>query len=198
MVTIMETEEMKQVNEEILNRWRATGFLNGLKSGSINEWRCAKSFENVALYLISGKNADGFVQDLYGPVEESESLTILAFPLVRKAVCTGKKRLHRILSGEEVCDFLTTVTVGECVEHMRKRAKTAYGKILLKIIDNYLAYADITMHASDASLTDFMDGIKHGDSHTEEMFKALMDGVFDIEAELLSAATDIFVERNCK
>ena len=181
----METEEMKQVNEEILNRWRKLGLLQGLKEGSINEWRCAKSFENAANYILDNEY-------------ESYSLPIFAFPFIRRVICTGKKRLHRILSGEEVCDFLTTVTVEECLTEMKNKAKNPFGRAILGIFENYVDYADRTMHASDASLTDFMDGIRGGDSHTEEMFGALMKDVFDFEAELLCAATDIFVERNVK
>jgi len=181
----METEEMKQVNEEILNRWRKLGFLQGLKEGSINEWRCAKSFDNVANYLLSQE-------------KNSQSLETFSFPFVRKVLCTGKKRMHRILTGEEVCDFLSGVTVEECLTEMKSKVKNPIGKALLGVFENYVNYANITMHANDSSITDFIDGIRDGDSDTEKMFGVLMKGVFDFEAELLSAATDIFVERNCK
>ena len=181
----METEEMKKQNEEILNRWRKLGFLQGLKEGSINEWRCAKSFDNAANYILDNEY-------------ESYSLPVFAFPFIRRAICTGKKRLHRILSGEEVCDFLTTITVEECLTEMKSKVKTPAGIALLGVFENYIDYADRTMHASDASLIEFIDGIRDGDTHPEEMFKALMKDVFDFEAELLSAATDIFVEKNCK
>jgi hypothetical protein len=185
MVTIMETEEMKQVNEEILNRWRATGFLRGLKEGSINEWRCAKSFDNVANYLL---NSD----------IESYVLTVLAFPFVRRVLCTGKKRMHRILTGEEVCDFLTEVTVEECLSEMESRFKTPLGKTLLGIFKNYVEYAESYEHAKDSSIVDFLDGLKRCDTYYEPVFVKMMSGVFDYEAELLCAATDIFVERNIK
>lgn len=185
MVTIMETEEMKQVNEEILKRWRKLGFLQGLKEGGINEWRCAKSFDNVANYLLSQE-------------ENSPSLETLSFPFVRKALCTGKKRMHRILTGEEVCDFLSSVTVEECLIVMENKDRNPVGNVLLGVFENYVEYADKTMHASDSSITDFIDGIRDGDTHTEEMFSALMKGLFDVEAELLCAATEIFVERNIK
>ena len=185
MVTIMETEEMKQKNEEILNKWKNLGLLVGLKEGSINEWRCAKSFENAANYILNNEY-------------ESYSLPVFAFPFIRRVVCTGKKRLHRILTGEEVCRFLTSVTVSECMDQVRKKVKTGLGKTMIKIIDNYLKYVDGFMQASGSSLTDFVDGIKSGNNPAEEMFNTLMDGVFDFEAELLSAATDIFVERNIK
>lgn len=181
----METEEMKQVNEEILNKWRKLGFLQGLKEGSINEWRCAKSFDNAANYILDNEY-------------ESYSLSVFAFPFIRRAICTGKKRLHRILSGEEVCDFLTTITVKECLTEMKSKVKTLVGIALLGVFENYIDYADRTMHASDASLIEFIDGIRDGDTYPEKMFKALMKDVFDFEAELLSAATDIFVEKNCK
>lgn len=185
MVTIMETEEMKKQNEEILNKWRKLGFLQGLKEGSINEWRCAKSFDNVANYLLSQE-------------ENSPSLETLSFPFVRKSLCSGKKRIHRILTGEEVCDFLDSVTVEECLTEMKNEFRNPIARALLGVFENYVKYADKTMHASDSSITDFIDGIRDGDTHTEEMFSALMKGIFDVEAEMLSAATDIFVERNIK
>ena len=181
----METEEMKKQNEEILNKWRKLGFLQGLKEGSINEWRCAKSFDNAANYILDNEY-------------ESYSLPVFAFPFIRRAICSGKKRLHRILSGEEVCDFLTTITVEECLTEMKNEFRNPIARALLGVFENYVKYADKTMHASDSSITDFIDGIRDGDTHTEEMFSALMKGIFDVEAELLSAATDIFVERNIK
>ena len=184
MVTIMETEEMKQVNEEILNRWRATGFLRGLKEGSINEWRCAKSFDNLANYIMANDELD------------SESLDVFAFPFVRRVLCTGKKRLHRILTGEEVCDFLMSVTIDECMKHLKNKVKTELGKTLLKLIENYLDYAEQYEHAKETPLTEFCDGLK--DANYGKVFVAVTKGVFDFEAELLSAATDIFVESNSK
>jgi hypothetical protein len=184
MVTIMETNEMKQKNEEILARWRGLGFLKGLKEGSINEWRCAKSFDNLANYMLN-------CEDI-----KSVSLEEFAFPFVRRVLCTGKKRLYRILTAEEVCDFLTSVTVRECVEYVRKRIKTELGKAMLKIIDNYLEYADRFMTASNASLVDFCDDLKYNKTNAGGLFYALMKDVFDFEAELLSAATDIFVDKS--
>lgn len=182
MVTIMETDEMKQKNEEILNRWRKLGFLKGLKEGSINEWRCAKSFDNVANYLL--------MQD-----DASETLQVFSFPFVRRVLCTGKKRIHRILTGEEVCDFLTTITVAECLTNMEERVKTPVGTVLLGILENYVDYAERYEHANDSSFVEFLDGLKHEDTFYGPMFKELMKGVFDFEAEMLAAASIIFVEQ---
>lgn len=180
----MKANGMKQKNEEILDRWRGLGLLNGLKEGSINEWRCAKSFENIAHYILDSKDI------------KSASLGTFAFPFVRKVLCTGKKRLYRILTGEEVCDFLTSVTVKECLERARKRIKTELGKSMLKIIDNYLEYADKFMTASNASLVDFFDELKYNKFNAGGLLYVLMKDVFDFEAELLASATDIFVDKS--
>jgi hypothetical protein len=185
MVTIMETEEMKQKNEEILNRWRSLGLLAGLTEGSINEWRCAKSFDNAANYILN--NDIG-----------SNSVTVFSFPFIRRVICTGKKRLHRILNGEEVCEFLTSVTVGECMDYVKKKVKSGVGKAMLKIIDNYLDYSEKYQSVRELSISDFFDYLKEGDDIRYKMFSAIMKDAFDYEAELLSAATDIFVERNYK
>lgn len=173
----METNEMKQKNEEILARWRSLGFLSGLKEGSINEWRCAKSFENAAIYLME--------KEINSPTLET-----FAFPFIRRVLCTGKKRLHRILTAEEVCDFLSAVTVDECMEQTKKRVKTKIGLTMVKLIENFLAYTG----AGKETFVGFCDSIKLKDTENHKMFSAIMDGVFDFEAELLSAATDIFVE----
>ena len=178
----METEEMKQVNEEILNRWRKLGFLQGLKEGSINEWRCAKSFDNVANYLL---NSD----------IESDVLDVFAFPFVRRVLCTGKKRVHRILTGEEVCEFLKEVTVEECLSEMESRVKTPLGKTLLTIFKNYVEYAENYEHAKDSSFVDFLDGLRRSDTYYEPVFVKMMSGVFDYEAEMLVAASNLFVKR---
>lgn len=181
----METEEMKKQNEEILKKWRGLGLLAGLKEGSINEWRCAKSFDNVANYLLSQE-------------KNSQSLETYSFPFIRRVLCTGKKRLHRILSGEEVCDFLMGVTIDECLNYCRGKVRGKIVKTLLKLIENYIEYAERSEPIKEMSIVEFFDGLKDGHNRHGEVFVELTKGVFDFEAELLVAATDIFVERNIK
>lgn len=179
----METEEMKKQNEEILKKWRGLGLLAGLKEGSINEWRCAKSFDNTANYILDNEY-------------ESYSLPVFAFPFVRKVLCTGKKRMHRILTGEEVCAFLMSVTIDECLNYCRGKVRGEIGKTLLKLIENYIKYAERFEPIKEMSIIDFFDGLKDGHNYHGEVFTELTKGVFDFEAELLAAATDIFVENN--
>jgi hypothetical protein len=126
---------------------------------------------------------------------ESDVLNVFAFPLVRRVLCTGKKRVHRILTGEEVCEFLTEVTVEECLSEMESRAKNPTGKALFNVFKNYIEYAERYEHAKDSSFVEFLDGVRYGDTFYEPVFRELMKGVFDFEAEMLAAASNIFVEK---
>jgi len=100
----MKTNEMKKVNEDILAKWKGCGLLNGLKEGSTNEWRCAKSFDEMAIYCLANNTTI------------SGSFGVMIFPIVRRALCTGKNRLTRIVQPEEIIKVLSETTVSEAFD----------------------------------------------------------------------------------
>jgi len=178
----METNEMKQKNEEILARWRSLGLLDGLKRGSINEWRCAKSFDDIAHFLLeTDRYANNF------------GMEVVIFPFIRKVLCTGKKRLYRLIRPEEIFEFFKTTTPNDCIEYLnslpvkqRKRRKMTY--ILLA---NFLNYNGI----GKQSLEGFFKNM-YAEEEPYQMYRAIFKDVVDLEAEVLAIACDLFVEEN--
>lgn len=96
--------EMKEKNEQILNTWRKIGFLQGLKEGSINEWRCAKSFDEMVNYCLNNKGNTN-------PVFET-----IIFPIIRRVLCTGKNRISRIIHPEELINSIKETTIKEALD----------------------------------------------------------------------------------
>jgi hypothetical protein len=199
-------EEMKKQNEEILNVWRKMGLLAGLKEGSINEWRTAKSFDLMANYLMQN-----------GQIRNAEAIALYAFPMIRKLLCTGKHRLHRIIEPEMLLHFLNEEdgTVGECFSHEGKPTLSKKGKYILDSIKN-LINQDEFKYIGDMKIGDFLTEIynyKHDDysnmlvenngnvnkeKSNDKVLKAvfaILDTFCDLEAFLLSVVTDTFKMR---
>ena len=179
----MKTEiEMKQKNEEILAKWRKIGLLKGLKEGSINEWRCAKSFDDLAQFLLS--------------TEKYNALCTVAFPFVRRVLCTGKKRLHRIIRPEEVCEFFEEQNAYECwtvistkYEKDKKFKNNAYARALRKIFSNFLE------EEKEYTLLQILEFFYDTNNEKYQLVERLLKDCFDWEAELLVMACDMFVSQ---
>lgn len=184
--------EMKQKNEEILKIWRRLGLLKGLKEGSINEWRCARSFQNLAEYFISSN------------APEMEALATITFPFVRRVLCCCNPRLHRILTAEEVVDFFNTTTARECWDYYKKwidkqnfKSQSVKGercRVCYRLLDNFIKDG----HEED-SLTEFWNNIFVIGAEikpTAALFKRFTAQTYDFEAELVSWACDVFVDKN--
>jgi len=128
--------EMKEENEIILKRWRNIGFLNGLKEGSQNEWRCAKSFELMAQYLTSN---EWVFKDLTDA--QILSLKTIPFPIIRRVLCSNRPKVNRIIQPEEIIDTIFNTRFNEAFESIhsgRKETKTyEYTK---KILEYYNLY----------------------------------------------------------
>lgn len=173
---------MKQKNEEILQRWRNLGFLKGLKEGSINEWRCAKSFDNMANYCLQN-NICG-------------SICTLSFPLIRRVLCTGKNRIYRIIESEWVVDIFNKTTLNECVDEFLKipsksKKTQKFREEFGNAFKMYIDIADIC----DMSVGDFFDQYCLESPNEPIKYAKVLGCLCDIEAEILSIVADKFVSQ---
>lgn len=181
-----ELDEMKAKNEEILKRWRSYGFLKGLKEGSINEWRCAKSFQDMADF-ISADNEKKYA-----------SLYAVLFACIRRILCTGKKRLHRLLKPEELIEFFEKQNAYECwvlldkdyAKMQESLKKTDKALALKRIVTNFLEMN------KECTLLELFNGRKTNEKFA--YFEALVKGCIDWEADLLVLACHKFVDDNTK
>lgn len=168
---------MKQKNEEILQRWRNLGFLKGLKEGSINEWRCAKSFDNIANYCIEHD------------AEYNYSMAIASFGIIRKVLCTGKKRLHRIIDAEIFVDFYKTDTVLDCIKHISKLKCTEKE---IECIRRFVSYCN----GWEMSIGSFLEGIMAPPDNIENRLTDvanIITAVIDLEAIFVALAAEQFM-----
>ena len=106
--------------ESVLAIWRKFGFLMGLKEDGVVEWRCAKSMDLMAKYLLSDEN-DGD--------DDLESWGVCIFPIIRMSITRNSKRVARIIKPMELFDFLRSRTIGDGLRYvygLRGKKKEKY------------------------------------------------------------------------
>lgn len=152
--------EMKKVNEEILKTWRDLGFLNGLTEGSQMEWRCAKSFDLMAKYLMEKELGSSIV-------------ALYAFPILRRVICSNRPRLNKIIQPNELLDLFEGASMMDIINYVSgKKQKTSSQ---LSYIINYIKYSGM----EDSSLLYIIDNLNKDDN---ELLKNVLS--IDIIAEL--------------
>jgi hypothetical protein len=162
--------------KEIIEKWRDIGFLNGLKNNSINEWRCAKSFNDMVDYLIKSN-------------QDTDNFSFILFPFIRRALTTGKKRLYRFIDPNEIMTFINTVTLGDIFKYIID-ITTKKDKISYKIIYN-INELDI---CNDIKIIDFFNSNIKNDNDKIKRLKTICNNIIDIEAEIIAYSSEYFVE----
>lgn len=117
---------MKQVNKEILEKWRKLGFLQGLKEGTQMEWRCAKSYELLCNFLEGNKYDDNTIYIL--------------FPIIRRILTVNHPRPTRIIQAEELIENYLNSSISDIfliVPLSKNNYKMAFIKNYLKHISLY-------------------------------------------------------------
>lgn len=165
--------------EEILKKLRGSCLLDGFKEGSVNEWRCAKSYNDFVNYLMEQEYND-----------KLNYLSVVAMVFIHKVLSTGKKRLHRFIKPEEIIFFFKNTTMGDLCLHLSKRTPKKKNADLTQIcinVSNSELYKDII-------LIDFLYGVVNENEIKYNLIKELFNSVIDVEATFLSIAIDYFVE----
>ena len=108
---------MKTKND-IIDFWKSKGLLNGLKSGSQTEWRCAKSFEDLSNILLNGYNETLNINREYFDKCNNPKFQSIIFPIIRRMICTNKPRLNRIIKPNEIIDALNQLTINDLLKHL--------------------------------------------------------------------------------
>lgn len=88
----------KKQKKEIIERWRNTQFMNGVKEGSVLEWRLAYSFNYMAIAVMEYMSYKGCTTER---LAEIKACSVFSFPIVRQCLTT-KKRLSRVILPEEI------------------------------------------------------------------------------------------------
>ena len=178
---------------EILEKWRATGFLAGLKQGGIIEWRCAKSMD--LLHESYSSLTENISEDEY-------MLSVILFSIIRKLLTQGKNRLNIIITPEQILSD----TKGVTIEDFFNFAKTKCGtKLALAKNGSMMNLVELLMSEDEAfslntPLLNLIIAIETGKFYTQVRYFTLgadysnRAGV-DISAELCNVMCDIIKKR---
>ena len=164
--------EMVHSKSDVLSAWRSLGFLAGLKEGGVVEWRCAKSFDLMARYLMEDSRS-----------EDELRWEVMVFPFLRKCASRYTNRITRVVSPEEVFGFLSAKTIGDLLSRMYGVKMDKCFKYLVECFGRYVDGERGTPLVRLLSLFD-AEGIER------------LNKVFgiDFEAEVCSAVCDYFCE----
>lgn len=88
----------KKQRKEIIERWRNTQFMNGVKEGSALEWRLAYSFNYMAIAVMEYMSYEEYTPER---LAEIEACSVCSFPIIRQCLTT-KNRLSRTILPEEI------------------------------------------------------------------------------------------------
>lgn len=92
----------KRQKREIIERWRSTQLMYGVKEGSILEWRLANSYNNMAIALMGYTSSKGCSTEGHDEIGATPiSIFTVTFPIIRQCLTT-KNRLTRVIYSEEV------------------------------------------------------------------------------------------------
>ena len=96
----------EKTKNDIINIWRQLYLLDGIKNGSQQEWRCAKSYNNMAEYMIYGNLSDDVIR----------SIKVIVFPIIRKLITASGEKITRVMTGKEIVDAMTEITMNDILK----------------------------------------------------------------------------------
>lgn len=173
----------KKTKNDILNRWRSIGLLDGLKKYSKTEENVAEGFERMTIFLLSGQT-----------VVENSFFNTVIFPIIR-LIYTGEKttgkKLKNVLSAENLYDILNTTTFGEMfqtISNNTPKTKQEKNKMLYRLL-KYKGLADKTMTTINDSDCVFS-------TNEEKILTALFcdtEQKFDLMATIVSLVSSYIV-----
>ena len=94
----------KSERNEILSIWRELGFLSGLKEGGIIEWRCAKSYDLMAKYMLGEEGCK---------VKCLSDWEVAMFAIIRGCLTRNSSKLTRIIEPGGIVSLLGEKTIRE-------------------------------------------------------------------------------------
>lgn len=173
---------LKEEKEQIIPIWRHIGLLEGIKEGSINEWRVAKSYNNFAKYALQDNSLS--------------ALCVITFPLIRKSLCCRKKRLYRIIQGREIADFFKEHTIKE----LSNFYNNGNSPLIKTIPSERILFGNLLKieAISNWTLFDFITKFYKNEEEPLKTVSAVLEDVVDIEKMLCTVCSDYFVELNYK
>lgn len=164
----------KKNKKEILAQWRILGLLQGLKEGGIIEWRCAKSFEKMANYLIENNNT----------IFASTNWACVLFPIIRRSLTKNKGRLTNVIEPKDLTNFLQDKTIKELLDFVKNKKGKKKMKFFVECFERYVEKE--TLNSPLFNCISIFD---------EKEMKFLR-GIFnlDYEAEIAYFVSDFFVQ----
>lgn len=176
------TSGKKEKKENILKRWHDVGFTEGLKSGSAIEWRCAKSMNNMAIYLLESYLTDAEDGNKY----IADYMSLLIFPIIRRLL-SGKNRICSVLDPELLLNKIFEITVKDVIDYLWEKVDETKAKNGFKWRYKGRLYQSFIW---------FFNSLKkdNDESYAELLTKAMRDPEFNDRTVYFSHGTQIDLE----
>lgn len=169
----------KKSKKEILAQWRILGLLQGLKEDGIIEWRCAKSFEKMADYLIENNNT----------IFATTNWIYVLFPIIRRILTKNKGRLTNVIEPKDLINFLQDKTIKELLDFVKKKKGKKKTKFFVECFERYVEKEILN--------SPLFNCVSIFDEKETKFLKDILD--LDYEAEIAYYVSDFFVQTvNCK
>ena len=166
---------VQKSKKDVLEFWRNLGFLYDLKEGGIIEWRCAKSFELMANFMMADENLGDKIL---------ETWSVAAFPILRHCLVKNSNRVTKVIDPKIFIDFLKNKKMRDIFEYIYGLKGLQEKKYMIKCFERYLE----TINKNDSSLYELfllMDDEK-------EKIAYIFD--LDFEAEICGFISGFFAE----
>lgn len=169
----------KKSKKEILTQWRILGLLQGLKEGGIIEWRCAKSFEKMANYLIENNNS----------IFATTNWVYVLFPIIRRSLTKNKSRITNVIEPKDLTNFLQDKTIKELLDFVKMKKGKKKMKFFVDCFERYVEKEILN--------SPLFNCISIFDEKEMKFLRDLFD--LDYEGEIAYFVSDFFVQTvNCK
>ena len=175
--------------ELVIERWKKTGFMVGVKEGSALERKLAYSYDNMALTILS------FIGDEELPeriVNQLNACQLFSFPIIRACLTTKGRITHSILP-EQVLWPLMRLTCEELFKEVSEKNPKFKKRIYAH--DKMRAFLQLNNEYQSIVIDVLMkympeDGIFHDENNTVtlDVFKLFTD--VDFVAYLLNMVSD--------
>ena len=190
------SEGKKEKKEDILERWRKVGFTQGLKNGSAIEWRCAKSMNNMAIYLLEDYLTDA--ED--GNKFVADYMSLLIFPIIRRLL-SGKNRICSVLDPEVLLSNIFEITVKDVKDHLWEKVDETCGKKGFKwrykgrMLKSLIWFFDSLKESDEESYVELLAKEMRGPEFSVRTVYFSRGAQIDLEAESVLILVEILLKR---
>lgn len=162
-----------KTKKDIINIWRQLSLLGGIKEGSQQEWRCAKSYNNMAEYMIYG----GLSED------EINSIKVIVFPIIRRLITGSGKKVTRVMTGEEIVEGMLKITMDDMLKYAKDKKRGVKSSVMFEMFKRFVEEYEL----GEKNIVELMNTF-YAAKPEESISRTMRIFDLDIEAEICGLA----------